>query len=183
MWHLTVACSLFVPISFSKLTQLKTHYSVFMGEMEPPFCSVKVEKRNHNGYRTLSISSFPWEVTEPEAESVSLDLSTRIVCVCVWCMCVWCMCACVCMWYMCACMCVCVVHVCICVYMRSACTHVCMEASNNSPPYFLRQVLSLYLRLTNSTRMSPSSKDPPVRMSPILGLYVHTIMSGFLHEC
>lgn len=80
-------------------------------------------------------------------------------CVCVWCMCVWCMCACVCMWCMCAC--VCVVHVCICVYMCSECTHVCMEASNNSLPYFLRQVLSLYLRLTNSTRMSGTTFQRP----------------------
>lgn len=122
-----MACSLFVPISFSKLTQLKTHYSVFMGEMESPFCSVKVEKRNHNGYRTLSISSLPWEVIEPEAESVSLDLSTRIVCVCVlhvhvcvrvWCMCVWCMCTCVCVY-----VCNAFVHVCVC----GACVHMCIQ--------------------------------------------------------
>ena len=80
-----MAGGLFAPISFSKLTQLKTHYNIFMDDMGSPFCSVKVENRNHNGFMTLEVSSFPWEVAEPELKSICLDLSTITfgVCVCV----------------------------------------------------------------------------------------------------
>ena len=102
-----MAGGLSAPVSFSKFTQLKTHYNVCMDVMGPPFCSVKVKNRNHNGFGTLEVSSFPWEGTEAEPKSIYLHLSTIISGVCL-----------------CVCMCV----------LAHTCVHVWMEASDHPPP-------------------------------------------------